>query len=214
MKNRSEIPDLRELLNLRKDEIKTELNCVSLGTIQTFYPDTQTADITINFKRIISGDTPRMVDYPVLINCPAVILTGGQGGLMMPIAQGDHCVVLFCDRDMDTWHNTGSIDKPNSSRAHDISDGIALVGISSLRDLLVNYKTDGVRLFYGPCLIDLDTQIKLQVGLVTLRQGLDALCLALTGWTGDDPQGGTVTPTGGTVAAINAAKVLIDTVLE
>ena len=50
----------------------------------------------------------------------------------MPIAVGDDCIVLFSDRSIDTWLFNGIEALPSNSRAHDLADGIALVGIRSL----------------------------------------------------------------------------------
>jgi hypothetical protein len=47
----------------------------------------------------------------------------------MPIQSGDTCLVLFCDRDLDNWFESGQITTLNSNRVHDLSDGVALVGI-------------------------------------------------------------------------------------
>jgi hypothetical protein len=216
--SRIEVPDLLEFINRRKFDFKSEINCATLGTIDSFDSLTQSASIRINYKRVVkeinaSGDNAssnRVVDYPLLVNCPVVFLQGGSGYLTFPIESGDPCLVLFCDRDIDNWFEYGTTEQtPNSERMHDLSDGIALVGIRSKMNPLLLYKTDGVKLAYGFCSVELDTQIKLAVGLITLKQGLDALCLALTSWVSTDNDN----PNTATIAAINAAKLLIDTVL-
>ena len=218
-------PDLRDVLVGLKREIKLEINCISLGTIKTFYPSTQTVDVIINYKKLYKAVThvenfqgqsqDKIVEYPMLFNCPVVIMKGGSGHLTFPITAGDTCLVLFGDRDIDTWFETGDTTQiPNSDRVHDLSDGIALVGIFSKANNLSSYKTDGVQLVYGSCVIELDTLIKIAVGAQTLKDALDSLCTALTGWGGDDPQGGTVSPNAATISAINAAKAKIDAVLK
>jgi hypothetical protein len=161
---RIETPDLRDFLLKRKDEIKSEINCVSIGTINSFDADTQTVDVTINYKRIIRGETPRTVSYPILVNCPVIILNGGGAYLTFPIDTGDTCIVLFCDRDMDNWVEYGNTDSaPNTDRAHDLSDGIALVGVFSKKNNLETYAADKVKLAFGESYITIDNN-----GLITL----------------------------------------------
>ena len=44
-------PELRDLLVALKKEVKLEINCISLGTIQSFNSSIQTANILINYKK-------------------------------------------------------------------------------------------------------------------------------------------------------------------
>lgn len=147
-------PNLSDLLDHRKQECKNEINCMLIGTIKTFYPDNQTADITINIWRVLkqsravaenqTADT--YVKYPVLINCPVVVLSGGGSMITFPIASGDTCLVFFADRDIDTWFESGQVTIPNSDRVHDLNDGIALVGVNSLINSLSLYSSDTIEI--------------------------------------------------------------------
>ncbi len=139
-KRKSE-PDLCLILDQESDLIKSEINCVSLGTIQTFYPDSQTADISLNYKRVSLYGTTPPVDYQLLVKCPVVVLNGGGGCLTFPIASGDSCLVLFCDREIDTWFTNSGVNAPQSARVHDLNDGIALVGIRNALNPISDYST-------------------------------------------------------------------------
>jgi hypothetical protein len=57
----------------------------------------------------------------------------------MPIAAGDQCLVLFSDRNIDSWFKTGGEAAPFDARCHDISDGIALVGVNALPSTMQAY---------------------------------------------------------------------------
>ena len=153
---------LATLLEAKAMELARRLNCVQIGTIEAFNASEQTASISLNFKRVIN-DT--LKDYAVLVQVPCIVLNGGGGGLSFPISKGDTCVVLFNDRNMDNWFATGAVMEPDSARTHDMSDGIALVGIRSLANLLSGYLTDGVKLWYNNC------QITLKNGSLTIDNG-------------------------------------------
>lgn len=153
--NRPVTPDLAEFISRRMRDISARINCQTIGTIQTFDPVTQTATISINFKKTIKGVNPLnnitgssdvVVDYPILVNVPVFVLNGGGGYLTFPITAGDVCLVLFCDRDIDLWFNQGLVVPPNSERLHDINDAIALVGINNLQSPLLGYSTTQVQL--------------------------------------------------------------------
>lgn len=126
-------PDMDDLLLELKTEIFAQLNCVQIGKIETVNPN-QTCEILIQVKRTIPGGKTR--SYPKLVDCPYFVLSGGGAYIDMPIKKGDSCLVLFNDRDMDTWWDTGNVAEPNSKRKHSLSDGFALVGISNKSNAL------------------------------------------------------------------------------
>ena len=129
-------PELTDLIRNIKDDIFRSLNCIKIGSIETFDQTKKTATIKLLFKRAINDKT---ISYPVLVDCPVFTLQGGGGSLKMPIAAGDTCLVLFADRNIDNWYSTGSEAAPGNQRCHDISDGIAIVGLNSLVSNLANY---------------------------------------------------------------------------
>lgn len=138
-------PSLRDLLNLVKKEMALALNCHAIGTVQSFDAATQTATITINYKKMfdqrgVNGVYSKVLrDYPLLIDVPVIVLGGGTWRLTFPISQGDECMVLFNDRDIDNWFKSGQNTAPASTRLHDMCDGVALVGLASLKRSIEDY---------------------------------------------------------------------------
>lgn len=162
-------PSLKDLLDLHKKDIFLSLNCCKIGKIQSFDSEKQTATIVINSKKTVFRKNPddsysaKYIDYPVLTDCPVVVLKGGGVSLRMPIAEGDSCLLLFNDRDIDNWYASGQ-KLPNASpRMHSISDGFALVGIQSLAESLGGYE-DGKAI-----LGDNQTSFKIGGGKVTIE---------------------------------------------
>ena len=143
-------PNWAEILDHKIDNALSSMNCVSLGTIQSFDSVTQTASISINYKKIIRDSNPaennidsvdRIIEYPILVKCPVFILSGGIARLTMPISQGDTCLVLFCDREIDTWYRTGVKTYPQSDRMHDLTDAIAVVGVRNVGNALSDFSS-------------------------------------------------------------------------
>lgn len=120
-------PDLDDLFVAFKNEIFATLNCIQIGKIEAVN-DNQTVSIQLQFKRRLSGG--KTSPYPVLVDCPYVVLQGGGAYIDMPINTGDFCLVLFNDRNIDDWWDTANVKEPRDRRKHSISDGIALVGIN------------------------------------------------------------------------------------
>jgi len=140
-------PSLQDLLDLVKKDIMISLNCHHVGTIQSFDATKQTATATINYKKTYFERLPSglyhavLVDYPVLIDCPVVVLGGGPVALTFPIAQGDECLVMFNDRDIDNWFQSGQVGPVATSRLHSFSDAILLVGVRSAGKAIAAYDT-------------------------------------------------------------------------
>lgn len=194
-------PSLKDLLDLYKQQTLLDLNCHHIGTVQSFDKDAQTVTATINYKKTfftlnpLSGIyDPVLVDYPILLDCPVVVLGGGNAKLTFPIAQGDECLIIFNDRNIDNWFQSGQAGPVATARLHSFSDGIALVGLQSLNKSIKNYDTtravlrngdDGLTMVgVGPTLIKIanntTTLNTLLQNLVTQLENLVTATAAIT----------------------------------
>ncbi len=146
-------PQLKDLLDLFKKDLLINVNCHHVASIQTFNPVNQTATATVNYKKTVfepsaleGGYVPVLKDYPVLLDCPVVCIGGGNGALTFPVSAGDECVVMFNDRDIDNWLQGSSASAVATPRLHSFSDGIILVGIRSLANVIPSYSSTHVEL--------------------------------------------------------------------
>lgn len=120
-------PGLDDILKEYQENTFANINCVQIGRIEKVN-DNQTCEISIQVKRRIpNGET---INYPVLVDCPYFVLSGGKSYIDMPIKSGDYCIILFNDRNIDNWWSTANVTEPETKRKHSLSDGIAIVGIS------------------------------------------------------------------------------------
>lgn len=181
------IPHLQDLLDLHKKSILLDFNAHHIGTIQKFNSSSQTADVSINYKKTFfdfNADTgvydSRLVDYPLLAQIPVVVLGGGPGSLTFPIAAGDECLVLFNDRDLDNWFSGSSSSANATLRLHSFSDGVALVGIRSMANVLSSYDSTRVVLQNGTTLVGVGASlIKIANNTTTLNTLLQSLITQL-----------------------------------
>lgn len=183
------IPDLRAVLMQLKDEVFTTFNCHQLGTIESFDPAKQTASVSINVLRSVPNldvNPPvyKTISYPLLVDVPVFINSGGSGYLTFPIAKGDTCLVLFNDRDIDSWFSTGVVAEPNSSRLHDLSDGLALVGFRSLANVLESFDTENAVVAYDGGKVRVGSKIDILNALTTMTVVLGKLHTALVALNG------------------------------
>lgn len=159
-------PTLTDALNLLRRDIMLNLACHHIGTIQSFNQAEQTCSATINYPKTVftineTGPVPvynpTLIYYDVLIECPVISLGGGSGALTMPIQQGDECLLLFNDRDLDNWFQGGTAAALATPRTHSFSDAIALVGLRSIGNVLSHYDTARSVLRGGSGLVGVNT---------------------------------------------------------
>ncbi|HGI6318730.1 TPA: Gp138 family membrane-puncturing spike protein, partial [Klebsiella pneumoniae] len=70
-------------------------------------------------------------DYPLLVDVPVIFPRGGGCTLTFPVSAGDECLVIFADRCIDFWWQSGGIQEPVDGRMHDLSDAFCIVGPQS-----------------------------------------------------------------------------------
>lgn len=202
-------PSLNSLLDILKTEILLSINCHAIGTIQSFDATKQSATISMNYKREINH---LLADYPVIIDCPVIVLTGGNSGITFPIKSGDTCLILFSDRDIDEWISSGQVTAPLTNRAHSFTDAIALVGLRSFSSPLENYSETKAVFFNEETKISLGTKIKLENTSTDLLTALEQLILLLD--TFFTASSGALPPVGAAAAAAKASLAIFKTTLE
>lgn len=134
----------RAALDGRQAEIWT-----ALPGIVTAY---DTVAMTVSVQPAISGTitgedgTARRASLPLLVDVPVSFPMGGDFVLTFPVAAGDECIVVFSARCIDGWWQSGGVQAPAEHRMHDLSDGMAIVGLRSQARKLANVNTEHVQL--------------------------------------------------------------------
>jgi len=209
-------PALKDLLNISTKDVMLSLNCHAIGTIQAFYPEDQTADVLINYTQqfyVRQSDGTyalQQKNYPALVSCPCVMLTGGSAFISMPISAGDTCLVLFNDRDFSDWWGTGNTSAvPPTAQLHALGDAIALVGIRSKINAIPSYDQTRARLQNGDTYVGVSgSKVTIQNASQNLYSVLNSLIIALQTFA-TSAKASSTDPT--LVAAATALEVAIKT---
>ncbi|MEX7615036.1 Gp138 family membrane-puncturing spike protein [Klebsiella pneumoniae] len=103
------------------------------GIIQSFDPDAVTAVVQPAIKGAEQDESGSevSVNLPLLVDVPVVFPRGGGCTLTFPVKAGDECLVIFADRCIDFWWQSGGIQEPVDERMHDLSDAFCIVGPQS-----------------------------------------------------------------------------------
>lgn len=139
---------LAEVLASERKVLSEQMRVALPGIIQSFDPDAVTAVVqpAIRYiERDNDGNTSTQ-DYPLLVDVPVVFPRGGGCTLTFPVKEGDECLVIFADRCIDFWWQSGGIQEPVDGRMHDLSDAFAIVGPQSQAKKISGISTSAVEL--------------------------------------------------------------------
>ncbi|WP_404704981.1 Gp138 family membrane-puncturing spike protein [Yersinia vastinensis] len=120
--------ELSETLRILQSSISSQLRVSMPGIVQSFDADSVTCDIQIGIKGESGGESTNL---SVLTNVPVIFPRGGGVTMTFPIKAGDECLLIFGDRCIDFWHQSGDIQETVDEREHDLSDAFAIIGPQS-----------------------------------------------------------------------------------
>ncbi len=118
------------------------------GIIQAFDSETVTAVVQPAVRYINSGDEGKQTThfYPQLVDVPVIFPRGGGCTLTFPVKEGDECLVIFADRCIDFWWQSGDVQEPADDRMHDLSDAFVIVGPQSQAQKIGAISTSAVEI--------------------------------------------------------------------
>ncbi len=150
-------PDLTQTLFNVGLKTASDLNCVRIGIIQEFFPEDLTVDVLIANKKVLGlnpDGSQKLRNYSP-IRAKVCYCNPFE---TFPLKYGDECILLFSDREIESWFINGNVNPQGYDRMHDLTDAIAIVGIRSLPKM-INILADCLNLFYGQSNIALSENI-------------------------------------------------------
>lgn len=133
--------DFNSVMELSQDAIMSRLNCHNIGRIIEFDPTNQLC--TVELMQIKRFNDQYITPAP-LTNVPLIICGSGGGHITMPNPVGTICILLFMDRNIDAFLETGESYVPPTTRMHDFTDCIALTTFKTLANPLTEYDEKAV----------------------------------------------------------------------
>lgn len=118
------------------------------GTILSFDADAVTCMVQPAIKGYEPDDNGNQasVSISVLVDVPVVFPRGGGCTLTFPVKAGDECLLIFADRCIDFWWQSGGEQEPVSPRMHHLADAFAIVGPQSQAHKISGISTSAVEL--------------------------------------------------------------------
>ena len=122
-------PSLEELIQIAIDANLIEVNTSMPGRIVNYDSAKQTATVQPLFRRVLADNT--QIDLPQIANVPVQFPRSGNAYIHFPLADGDPCFLIFSQRSLDTWQQSGDLVDPADDRRFDLTDCVAIPGVSS-----------------------------------------------------------------------------------
>lgn len=146
-------PDMGQILKSSGLSLASELNCMRIGIVQEFHPEDLTVQVQIASKKPIglNPDGSQRVREYALIYAKVCYC---NPFITYPIQKGDECVLLFSDREIESWFINGDVNPESYPRMHDLTDAVALFGIRSIPKM-IEILTGALHLFYGNSAIEI-----------------------------------------------------------
>lgn len=147
----SNIQSLATVITTAIQTHQKETHVAMPGIVETFDAVAQTASVQPAINRVFKikeGTEIKLVPsaLPLLIHVPVIFPRGGGFSMTFPVANGDECLLVICDRAISNWHTEGGIKDPSSKRFNALSDAVAIPGLSSIPSKVQNYDTDNLEL--------------------------------------------------------------------
>lgn len=123
-------PTLTEVINqsLKAASMGMKVSCPA--KVLKYDKDKQTVDVQVAFKT--KGTDGKFKDAPVIYSVPVAFPRANSSMIAMPIGKGDNVNLVFSDRSLEKWKQSGDGGIENDDdRAHDLSDAIAYPGMYS-----------------------------------------------------------------------------------
>lgn len=133
-----------ETINHIKESALYDVVCHNIGKIISFNYENQTAEIELmqlkQYNNVYYKPT-------VLSEIPVIIYGGLSSYITMPDLVGTICVILTFDRNIDAFLETGESYAPVTSRAHNITDSVALPTFYPFNKSIKNYDNEAITLY-------------------------------------------------------------------
>jgi hypothetical protein len=114
------------------------------GIVQSFDATKQTAVVKPVVQKFFRGHGFKPL--PPLMDVPVQFPRGGGFVLTFPVKAGDECLLVFAERAIDHWHAMGGVQPPSDFRTHSLSDAFAIMGVSSLPNVVPDFNASAVEL--------------------------------------------------------------------
>lgn len=158
-------PDLMTTLKAFESSLKyNKINCVRIGIVDSYNPETRVAKVIIANKLVIGqkDDGTQITQNYSPIYAKVLFFGWKNIGITHPVLEGSEGILLFNDREIESWFINGNINNLAYTRAHDKTDAIFISGVLSMPNMKASLQ-DFLHFFYNDTFLKIGAEdVKLQ----------------------------------------------------
>lgn len=200
--NQVNTPDLDITLKSTENRISYNvINCCRVGILQKYYSETRTAKVLIANKmvRYVNKQGEQVTQNYAPLFAKVVFFGWGSAGITHPMVEaetnngvGTEGIILFNDREIESWYINGQINNLAYDRAHAKTDCFFIAGIHSIPNM-VQALNDCINIYNGNTNIQVrDTGVHIN-GNLTVSTGATGNIVDRQGKTCAKVVGGIIT---------------------
>ena len=116
---------IMEAIQAKLDNIHTAIP----GKIIKYDGEKNIAEVKPLIKKVfIEGE---ILAFPNIVNVPVIFPISKNAGVCFPVEEGDGCLILFCEMELENWLNSslGEDVEPSVPRTFSLSDAFCIPGL-------------------------------------------------------------------------------------
>lgn len=156
-----------DLINAHWERKRIEIHTTLPARVVSFNAADNTVQVEVMINQVLKDGEPS--ELPLLVDVPVQFPRGGGFVLTFPISSGDEGLVVFSERCIDGWWQTGEKAVPMEKRIHDYSDAFFIPGVSSVPNAVPDIAMDGVSMRT----VDNSTFIKVTNGKIIIKGDIE-----------------------------------------
>ncbi|OQY32021.1 MAG: hypothetical protein B6241_12405 [Spirochaetaceae bacterium 4572_59] len=152
---------LKDMMTAFQDDFHTGLP----GYIENYDPTSRTASVVPAMKKKYKSG--KELAMPVIHNVPVQFPASKAASVSFPLEKGDEGMILFSERSIDQWMESGRAGLPEDPRRYSLDDAFFIPGTFSRKNTRPGSKKGLVAEFKKTKLEVLDSEILMSFGLLT-----------------------------------------------
>ena len=197
-------PDLMSTLKAFEGALKyNKINCCRIGIVDSYNSETRIAKVIIANKLVIGQDAngAQITQNYSPIYAKVLFFGWKDIGITHPVLPGSEGILLFNDREIESWYINGNVNNLAYTRAHDKTDAIFISGVLSLPNMIASLQ-DYLHFFYKDSFLKIGANdVKLKTTNIT-EEFTTKTETGNTTITGNTTQTGDVTIVGTTKSTV------------
>lgn len=164
-------PTLTQVIMSGIDKIMTNVHTSMPGRIESYDASTQLAKVKPLLNRKYTTED-QAKELPIISNVPVVFPRTASAFVRLPIKAGDTVLLIFCERSIDRWLDTGGAVDPLDPEKFGLNGAVALAGLYAKADALkANGANNSLEIANGSNYIEIKNsgEILIKNGQATLQ---------------------------------------------